>query len=82
MPFRALITNMLDHAVESLKEQLKVLEPQMKQNKDGMLIAHNGINAIRVYASIFYKAYIPKSFSGWQVQFIEWDGGEIDLDKE
>jgi hypothetical protein len=34
---------------------------------------------IIVYAQAKYKAYIPKKYDVWTVQFIEWDGEELDI---
>ena len=75
-----LIMNILEEHVEQLRDDLKILEHQMQQSKDGMYITHNGEDALIVYASIRYKAYVPKRYQDLDVQFIEWDGGDLPLD--
>lgn len=78
--FQALIVTLLEKSVHRLKDELLMLENRMLENNDGMYITHDGYDTIVVYASITYKAYIPKRYDDWDVKFIEWDGGDIHLD--
>ena len=79
-PVHILVSNMIEESIERLKNDLKPLEFQMKDLKEGMYITHNN-DKIAVYASLRFKAYIPKKYDGWDVLFVEWDGqSEIQLD--
>lgn len=75
-----MILKELEESVRRLFIELQVLNQEMLYHKEGMYIAHDGIETLLVYADKKYKAYIPKRFDDWDVRFIEWDGGEIDLD--
>jgi hypothetical protein len=77
-----IIRNMLDEKAEDLKRDLHLLEAQMKHEKSGMFITHNGEDSLIVYAAAKYKAYIPKRYDSWAVQFVEWNGEEIPLDMD
>ena len=81
----AVIYSMLEHTVEELRKDLQVLEHQMKLDKSGMLITHNSADAVIVHADSKYRAYIPKKYKGFTVEFVEWDGAsdiELNLDDE
>jgi hypothetical protein len=81
-PIQVLIANMLEDSIERLRDDLRPLEQQMKDVKEGMYITHDG-ERIVVYTSIRFKAYIPKKYDNWEVVFVEWDGQEeihLDLD--
>jgi len=74
------IIAMLEKSVDALKQDLTILQPQMQADGAGMFITHNDKDMIIVYAQAKYKAYIPKKYDLWNVQFIEWDGQELDID--
>lgn len=77
-----LTLNALEASVHRLKADLSPLEPQMKYDKKGMFITYDEQmpQKLVVYADKSYRAYIPKRYDGWDVDFIEWDGQEIQLD--
>lgn len=84
-PIKALIIHMIEASIERLRNDLKPLENVLKSNKDGMYITHNGKDSINVHAHVKYKAYVPKKYDSWAVNFIHWNGVDdlkLDLDEE
>lgn len=85
-PFGYLITGMLDTAVERLRNDLDVLKNHSSHlGRVGLYITHDDEGVIEVYGDINYKAYVPKKYDGWEVQFWEWNGTDditIDLDDD
>jgi hypothetical protein len=82
---QAVIIHMLESSIERLKIDLQPLEYMLKQNKEGMYITHNGKDSIIIYANVKYKAYIPKKYDSWKVNFKNWNGTdefELDLEEE
>ena len=80
--FLALTRSILDSLAEDLKNDLHVLEHQMKLDKSGMFITHDGESTLMVYAEPRYRAYVPKKYEGLDVKFVDWDPNddEIQLD--
>ena len=71
---------LIDASVDGLMADLQILEPQMLLNKEGMYITHDSVSTISVYAASHYRAYIPKKYDGWDVEFIQWNGDEFRVD--
>ena len=75
------IIKMLEDCVDSLAQDLSILKHQMAQNKEGMFITYDAdLPAIIVHAPAKYKAYIPKRYNSWDVEFKVWDGETLELD--
>lgn len=75
------IVKMLEDSVDQLAADLSILKHQMAQNKEGMFISYDADEpCLLVYAPAKYKAYIPKRYNGWDVEFKEWNGETLELD--
>ncbi len=78
-PMNTIMSALLDMAVRMLGSELKKIEHTWAPANRYLLIKHNGKDTIFVWASIEYKAYVPKSYLAWKVRFIEWDGSQLDF---
>lgn len=77
----AQIISLLEKSIEQLKKDLKPLEQNMLNSKEGLFITHDSASCIIVYVALAFKAYIPKKYDGWDVKIVEWKpGDEIQLD--
>jgi hypothetical protein len=67
----------LEAACDHLRKELQKVDAKF-------FVTHDNYGIIEVYADLSMKAYVPKKFDGWDVEFNEWDGEEItfDLDQE
>lgn len=75
------IIKMLEESVDRLHKDLSILKHQMAHNKEGMLITYDADEpCIKVYAAAKYKAYVPKRYDSWDVEFVVWDGETLELD--
>jgi len=78
-----LIMQLLEDAVEDLSKDLDILRQQMLVNKEGMFITYATDfqnERLVVYAPLAYKAYVPKKYKGFCVEFRVWDGENLELD--
>ena len=79
----ALIAQLLEEAVEDLQQDLVVLKQQLLADKEGMFITYSTEERnerLVVYAPLKYKAYVPRKYKGFTVEFKEWDGENLELD--
>ena len=68
----SMVSIALSVVVNNLKNDLKILEHQIRVNKDGnLIVSHDGAELV-VCAPLAYKAMIPKKYSGFDVRFVEW----------
>jgi hypothetical protein len=83
MSFASVVITLLEQSVEKLKHDLKPIEQNVLDAKEGIYITHDGESQIVVYTSRTFKAYIPKKYDGWKVKIVDWVPGEeiqFDLD--
>lgn len=69
---RALIIQYLEEACEKLREELRKVSPKI-------YVSHDNVGVIEVHGDPSIKAYVPKKYNGWDVQFSIWDGQDIIL---
>ena len=72
---RQMIIQYLEEACEKLREELRKVSPKI-------YVTHDSVGIIEVYGDPSIKAYVPKKYNGWPVQFAIWDGEEIILDMD
>jgi hypothetical protein len=70
--------------IQYLEAACDHLRQELQKVTDKLLVTHDNSGIIEVYADMAVKAYVPKKFDGWEVEFVEWDGEDItyDLDQE
>ena len=71
--FAGAIMQLLDESTARLRDELKILENQLSPN-DGMIISHDGVGEITIYATPSLKAYVPKTYDGWPVKYFDMTG--------
>lgn len=63
----------MQEACEKLREELRKVSPKI-------YVSHDNVSIIEVHGDPSIKAYVPKKYDGFDVQFSVWDGQEIILD--
>ncbi len=71
-----MIIKYLDDAADNLRDELRKIDRNIVVTHDNKLV-------LEVYAEAHIKAYVPKKYNGFDVQFTVWDKQDIiDLDQE
>ena len=78
--------NTLESAVDLLADDLQKLKQTLHTSDLGCFITHDDVDTIIVYTTYNVKAYVPKTYNGWFVEFQLWDGKtfdfKLDIDRE
>ncbi len=87
----AQITEIIDSVMKlrssckDLKYELSVLDSYLKEDDDIIIITHDCSSVIKVYSTNRLRAYVPKKYNGFSVEFTEITSGEelkFDLKEE
>lgn len=74
MDLSRIIISLLEKSVAELKADLKKVESTWVPARYPLFVRHDYQNKIEVFACIEFKAYVPKQYHAWKVDFTEWDG--------
>lgn len=76
--YNKVMEQVLKESTQRFKNDLNVFA--LHQYQDQIIVKNNGVDTIIVFAPLAVKAYIPKTYEGFKVDYSEYKNDETVLD--